>query len=404
MKFVISRKAVAAAMCLLLLGLLLVYSNNLKRLWISITLYDQDKIVDNFLSLPDSFNSTELTPSSQPFRFEQLDGDIPATFEVDSQSFNIEAFLLDSGTTGLLIIKDGKLRLENYYQGHAQDKQHISWSMGKSFISALFGIAIEEGYIKSVEQTVTEYVPELVGTGYDNVRIKDVLQMSSGVKFNEDYGDFHSDINRFSRTVAFGSSLDDFVATMERERKPGTYHHYVSIDTQVLGMILKRAIDRPLTDYLQEKLWEPMGMEYPAYWLTDDDGMELALGGLNVTLRDYAKFGWLYANKGRWLGQQLVPQQWVIDSVTPDAAHLYPGKDNPASSSSYGYGYQWWIPLGAEDEFVAQGIYHQYIYIDPDQALVIVKNSANHRYNEKQHNWAAKHLAMFKAIASHYAN
>ena len=145
-----------------------------------------------------------------------------------------------------------------------------------------------------------------------------------------------------------------------------------------------------------------MGMEHPAYWLMDDFGMELALGGLNVTVRDYAKFGWLFANKGNWQGKQLVPAQWVLDSVTPDAPHLMPGVDNPFSSNSYGYGYQWWIPLGADDEFVAQGIYNQYIYIDPDQQLVIVKMSANHLYNDSSYNWAGKHLAMFRAISKHY--
>jgi CubicO group peptidase (beta-lactamase class C family) len=404
MKRHITWKSLTATIVLCLMVVVLIYSKNLKRLWISVTLYDKDNIVENFLSLPQSFNSIRIEASSKPFVFDVELGDIPPSFSVESQDYNLAQFLTESGTTGLLIIKDGKIRYEEYYQGHAQDKQHISWSMGKSFVSALFGIAIDEGYITSIEQTVTDYVPELRGTGYDNVRIKDVLQMSSGVKFNEDYGDFYSDINRFSRTVAFGSSLDDFVATMERQRKPGTYNHYVSIDTQVLGMVLKRAINRPLSEYLQEKIWEPMGMEYPTYWLTDDDGMELALGGLNVSLRDYAKFGWLYANKGNWEGKQLVPKQWVIDSVTPDASHLYPGIDNPASSSSFGYGYQWWIPLGADDEFVAQGIYHQFIYIDPDQRLVIVKNSANHQYNEKEHNWAAKHLSMFRAISQHYAD
>lgn len=378
------------------------YAKNLQRLYTAITLYDEPVIVNNFLTLYEHFNASKIEPAPVPYRFPSASGDLPEAFVVEEQSADLQAFLADSGTTGLLVIKDGVIRVENYYQGHAEDRLHISWSMGKSVLSALFGIALEEGHIASIEQTVTDYVPELKGTGYDGVRIKDVLQMSSGVRFNEDYGDFHSDINRFSRTVAFGSSLDEFAASLEREREPGTYHHYVSIDTQVLGMILTRAIDRPLTDYLREKLWEPMGMEYPVYWLKDDYGMELALGGLQVALRDYAKFGWLYLNEGRWGDRQLVPAQWIKDSVTPDAPHLMPGADNPASSSVFGYGYQWWIPTDADDEFMAQGIYHQFIYVDPDQNLVVVKNSANHRYNESGHNWQKKHLAMFRAIAGHY--
>jgi CubicO group peptidase (beta-lactamase class C family) len=248
----------------------------------------------------------------------------------------------------------------------------------------------------------------LMGSGYEDVSIKDVLQMSSGVRFNEDYGDFNSDINRFSRATAFGTSLDDFSASLDREREPGTYHHYVSIDTQVLGMVLTRATGKSLTHYLSEKIWQPLGMEHQAYWLADDNNMELALGGLNVSLRDYAKLGWLYLNQGTWTDkqhntQQIVPKQWVIDSTTADAPHLVAGENNSASSSSFGYGYQWWLPLGAEDEFSAQGIYNQYIYIDPDQNLVIVKNSANYRFTDKSLNWTAKHYAMFRAISTHFS-
>jgi CubicO group peptidase (beta-lactamase class C family) len=179
------------------------------------------------------------------------------------------------------------------------------------------------------------------------------------------------------------------LASLEREREPGTYHHYESIDTQVLGMVLTRATGKSLTDYLSEKfgnLWQPLGMEHKAYWFTDDDDMELALGGLNVTLRDYAKLGWLYLNLGQWKNaqgqiKQIIDKQWVIDSTSEDALHLLAGENNPASTSSSGYGYQWWLPLNADDEFATQGIYNQYIYIDPDKKLVIVKNSANHRYH-----------------------
>ena len=271
-------KIVVGAVLVLLLGAGAVYSKNLTRLYISITLYDEDKIVDNFLSLYDSFNASTIPASHNPFRFPEQPGQLPEGFSVDGQTFDLRRFLADSGTTGILVIKDGVIRVEEYFQGNDVDRQHISWSMGKSVVSAMFGKAMEEGYIDSIEQTVTDYVPELKGTGYDSVRIKDVLQMSSGVRFNEDYGDFHSDINRFGRTIAFGTSLDEFTASLEREKTPGTYNHYVSIDTQVLGMILDRALPVSLSEYLNEKFWQPMGMEYPAYWLMDDFGMGTGIG------------------------------------------------------------------------------------------------------------------------------
>jgi hypothetical protein len=402
MKRYINIKTISLFLIAAIIGFGLIYSQNIIRLYTAVTLYDEDKITENFLSMYQNFNANKIPASQQPFVFPTQLSSLPESFEVNGETINVSDFLSQSGTTGFLVLKDGKIVHEAYFQGHAETKQHISFSVGKSFLSALFGIAIDEGYIKSIEQTVTDYVPELAGSGYDGVRIKDVLQMSSGVEFNEDYGDFYSDINRFSRAIALGTSLDEFSGSLQRSRPPGTYHHYVSIDTQVLGMVLDRALSVSLSQYLQQKLWEPMGMEYPVYWLKDDVNMELALGGLNVTLRDYAKFGWLYANYGNWQGKQLVPRQWVIDSVTPDAPHLMPGANNPASSSASGYGYQWWIPEGADDEFAAQGIYHQYIYIDPDSKLVIVKNSANHLFNDKSYNWSKKHYALFRAIERHF--
>lgn len=408
MKKVFSIKRVMLGFLIVVVALVMVYQKNLTRLYTAVTLYDQDKIANNFLTMYQSFNATTIPASTQPFSFPVDTKDLPDSFEYDGNLIATEDFLGDSQTSGFLVLKDGKIVSEDYWLGHQQDKQHISFSVAKSFVSALMGIAIEEGFVTNIEQDVTDYVPELMGSGYQGVSIKDVLQMTSGVSFNEDYGDFNSDINRFSRATAFGTSLDDFSASLVREREPGTYHHYVSIDTQVLGMVLTRATGKSLSEYLSEKIWQPLGMEHQAFWLADDYDMELALGGLNVSVRDYAKLGWLYLNQGTWTDkqgntQQIVPKQWVIDSITADAPHLVAGENNPASSSSFGYGYQWWLPLDAEDEFAAQGIYNQYIYIDPDQKLVIVKNSANYRFTDKSLNWSAKHYAMFRAISAHFS-
>ncbi|MFT5838521.1 MAG: CubicO group peptidase (beta-lactamase class C family) [Flavobacteriales bacterium] len=408
MKKVFNIKRVIFGLLIVLVLFVSIYQKNLTRLYTAITLYDKDKIANNFLSMYQSFNATVIPASTEPFYFPVEEKELPGSFEYADHIFSTQDFIKDSQTTGFLVLKDGKIVYQDYWLGHSQDKQHISFSMAKSFVSALMGIAIEEGFVTSVEQAVTEYVPELIDSGYEGVSIKNVLQMSSGVSFNEDYGDFNSDINRFSRATAFGTSLDEFSASLNREREPGTYHHYVSIDTQVLGMVLTRATGKSLTHYLSEKIWQPLGMEHQAFWLADDYDMELALGGLNVSLRDYAKLGWLYLNLGEWKDgqgqvQQIVPKQWVVDSITADAPRLVAGENNPASSSSFGYGYQWWLPLGAEDEFSAQGIYNQYIYIDPDQRLVIVKNSANYSFTDKSLNWTDKHYAMFRAISAHFS-
>jgi CubicO group peptidase (beta-lactamase class C family) len=135
--------------------------------------------------------------------------------------------------------------------------------------------------------------------------------MSSGIRFNENYGEFLSDINRLGRAIAFDSSLDEFVASLKRERTPGTFHQYVSMDTQVLGMLLRETTGETIASYLESRIWKKLGMESDAYWLVDRNGMELAFGGLNAVLRDYARLGQLYLNEGEWEGQQIVPAAWV---------------------------------------------------------------------------------------------
>ena len=152
--------------------------------------------------------------------------------------------------------------------------------------------------------------------------------------------------------------------------------------------------------FVGQKLWHPLGMEYPAFFLLDDDGMEFAFCGLNASLTDYAKLGYLYLNEGRWEEKQVIPRQWVLDSVTPDAAHLLPGEDNPRSNTSWGYGYQWWIPVDPDGEFMAVGIRNQFIYVYPKERLVIAKNTANHDYNRDREYYKGLDLDLFRSIAA----
>jgi len=368
----------------------------LKALNITYHLFDEDQIVENFRSVKEIWPTRQLNKAAKPYRYAQGQRlSLPLTFSSDGTIFDTAAFLEDSWTTGLLVIQADEIRLENYYRGNTESKQNISWSMAKSFISALMGIAVSEGYIKSIEDPVEAYAPELIGSGYEGVSIKDVLQMSTGVGFNEDYGDFYSDINRWGRDFSLGNSQDAFAGTLEREVEPGTLNHYVSINTHVLGMIVTRATGRTITDYMQEKLYEPLGMEYSGYWVIDGKGMEMALGGLSLTLRDFAKLSSLYLHNGDWNGEQVVPSSWVKDSITPDAPHLLP-------SESFGYGYQWWITDGDSREFMAMGVYGQYMYINPETNTVIVKLSANPFYNDISYAPSSDfvHLEMFRAIAA----
>jgi len=387
---------------LLLLAAGIFYYPKLKNVYRTLSFFEKENIFENFTQMEKYWPTKEVKKADKPYIFPKgTPLNLPENFSWNGQQYNTQTYLDSSFTTGFLVLQDDSLTYENYYLGHSESGRHISWSMAKSVVSALFGIAMEEGYIESVEDSVEKYLPELKGTAYDDVRIKDVLQMSSGVEFNEDYGDFNSDISRWGRYFAFGWAQDDFPATLTREREPGTYNHYVSINTHVLGMILVRTTGKSLTEYLEEKIWKPLGMEYNCYWLADDENMEMALGGLNVTLRDYAKIGQLFLQKGKWQGKQIVPEKWVAASTTADAPHLQPGKDNPMSRHKMGYGYQWWIPEGDEGEFLARGIYNQYIYVNPTTRTVIVKNSVNHNYNDKTniHSIHGPVMELFRAIA-----
>ncbi len=385
---------------LLIIGAIIYYPKYQRGMEID-ALMQSDKYAHTFINMDKYFPSKEIKKGGSPHIFpKNTPISLPTSFTYQNQTFNTADYLDSTGTQGLLVLQNDSLVFEQYYNGQTETTRHISWSVSKSFVSALFGIAMEEGHIKSIDQKVEEYLPELIGSGYEGVKIKDVLQMSTGVGFNEDYGDFNSDINRWFRSFAFGDSQDEFATTLTRVRAPGTYNHYVSINTHVLGMILVKATGKSLTQYLQEKIWQKIGMEHNAYWVADNEGMEMALGGLNATLRDYAKMGQLFLHEGNWQGEQIVPKAWVKASVTPDAPHLIPGNPNSADSS-LGYGYQWWIPESTQGEFMAIGVFHQMIYINPTTQTVIVKNAANPRYLDPTNIYSNElvSLALFREMA-----
>lgn len=388
-----------AAVCVIVI--LLFFRQESYQLYKVMTFFEPDQISNNFRGVKHIFPTRTVPKASTPFRFINKVNRfvLPETFDHEDSVVNTKAYLDFTLTDALLIIHNDSLVYEYYANDFTEEDHHISWSMSKSVISALFGIALHEGKINSIEETVTDYLPQFTGTGYDGVKIKDVLQMSTGVGFNEDYGDFYSDINVMGRYFALGMPMEDFSKRLKREREPGNINHYVSINTQVLGMILVKATGKSITDYMAEKLWSKIGTESEAYWIVDKAGMEFALGGLNATARDYAKIGQLYLDSGRWQGEQIIPEEWVIASITPDAPHLLPGvRENGLKKD--GYGFQWWLPYGREDEFNAQGIYGQFIYVDPDKRMVIVKLSSNYHFKNDKTGFFKNHeIALYREIA-----
>lgn len=374
----------------------------LVRLNRAITLFDQKNIVYNFMNMQDFGPTSEVTKSDSPTLLPvQLSHELPDEFTYEGKSYDIPQFMERTMTMGLLIIHKDTIVFEKYYNGLQPETTHISWSVAKSFVSGMIGIALDEGHIESIQDPITKYLPQLKESGYNNVKIKDLLQMSSGVGFNEDYADFNSDINRFGRYFALGQSFEDFALTLKNARPPGSYNHYVSIDTQVLGMLLKKTTGKTITQYMKEKIWDPIGMEHDAQWIIDGDNMEMALGGLNATLRDYAKFGLLYLHEGNWFGKQIVPQQWVKQSIEINEPHLQPG-EHELSSNDLGYGFQWWIPQDADGAYLASGIYNQHIYIQPNRDVVVVKLSANYHFKADTYLEKHLHIEFLKSIVQQF--
>lgn len=390
-----------AAVAVTALVVAFVYRAEITQLYKIAHLFDEQSIVHNFQNMNELFPTSPIEGGGQVIDFARGSYTLPKSFKYGETTFDTEQFLADAMTTGLLVLHDDKIIYEEYFHGHSAEGTHIAWSVSKSFLSALFGIAVAEGKIPDLMQPVTDYVPELIGSGYDGVPIKYVLQMSSGVGFNEDYGDPDSDINRMGESLAMGSSLVEFAATLKRAREPGTLQHYVSIDTQVLGTVLVRATGTDLSSYTSEKLWKPLGMESKAYWMTDGTGMGMAFGGLNASLRDFARFGQLYLDKGNWHGTQIVPKAWVRESTTPDAPHLLPGK-KPGTTNRMGYGYQWWLPEHWIGDFIALGVYNQMIYVDPNTGLVIARHSANRDFQRNEFEPTRESLALWRTIAKDF--
>lgn len=395
-------RIIGALLVVVALGVALNFER-IQRLHRVNTLFDEGNIVHNFSHMEDAFR-TRVIPAPTPKKrhvWKEALSPLPERVATPraSEELVLEDWLARTSTTSLLVVQHGKIVHESYRLGTTRDDLRISWSLSKSFLSALFGIAVSEGKIASLDTPVTDYVPSLKGSAYDGVPIRHVLNMASGAHFNEDYLDFDSDINKMGRIIAVGGSMDAFAASLtERDWSSGTHRHYVSIDTHVIGMVLRAATGKSVPEYFQEKLWDRLGVTHRAYYVTDSEGVAFVLGGLNLRTRDYARFGQLFLQDGVWLGEQVVPRAWVAESTANSAP---PSLDDP-----FGYGYQWWVPQDADQEFYGIGIYGQYIYVNKKAGVVIVKTSAHRGFRDDGKNGSeveAGSIDVFRAITRHYA-
>ena len=297
-------------------------------------------------------------------------------------SAEVDRFVASQNVAGLVVLQDGRVRLERYARGFNPAQRWTSFSVAKSLTSTLFGAAVKDGKLR-LDDPVTRFIPEMRGGAYDGVTVRQVLTMSSGARWNEDYTDPKSDVAQmFSRPVPAGEDvIVAYMKTLGRAAAPGSKFNYNTGETNLAGTILSRAVGMPIARYASLKVWRPYGMEADAYWQVDEHGREIAGCCVSMRLRDYARLGQLMLEGGRGL----VAPGWVRDATAIHQPFQQPGR---------GYGYFWWIePTG----YRASGIFGQQIWVDPSRRLVIAAVSAWPRATDEK--LGADRAAFFRQLA-----
>ncbi len=283
---------------------------------------------------------------------------------------DVDAFMKAQRAAALLVVHDGKLRLERYGLGFDAGGRWTSFSVAKSITSTLVGAALRDGHIRSMDDKVTDYVVQMKGSAYDDVSIRQLLTMTSGVRWNEDYADPNSDVARFNnhKPEEGVDALASYLRQLPRAAPAGTRWNYSTGETNLVGLLVSQAVKKPLATYLAEKIWQPAGMEQQATWILSRTGQEISGCCIQATTRDFARFGMFILDGARVNGQSIVPDGWLAEATSTRTGIGIPDR---------GYGYQWWT--SADGSFMARGIFGQAVFIDPARRLVIASNA----------NWAA---------------
>ena len=302
---------------------------------------------------------------------------------------DVDAYMKEHRLAALLIMQGGQLRLERYGLGFDGDGRWTSFSVAKSFTSTLMGAALKDGLIKSMDDKVSDYLPDMKGSAYDDVSLRQLLTMTSGVQWNEDYGDPQSDVARFNnhKPEPGVDALVSYMRRLPRAAPAGTRWHYSTGETNLIGLVLAAAIQKPLAQYLQEKIWQPAGMEQQATWLLSKTGKEISGCCVQAAPRDYARLGQFILEGAQVNGQGILPDGWLQQATHKQADIGAPGR---------GYGYQWWTyDNGA---FAARGIFGQGIFIDPARQLVIVSNANWHKAGSANNPSYAARETFYQAV------
>lgn len=279
---------------------------------------------------------------------------------------DIETYMAGQRSAGLVVLHNGKLRLERYGLDFDKDGRWTSFSVAKSFTSTLVGAALRDGYIKSMDDKVSDYIPDMKGSAYDDVSVRQLLTMTSGVRWNEDYADPNADVAKFNNHKPEDGvdALVSYMRKLPRDVPAGTRWLYSTGETNLVGILVSQATKKPLADYLAEKVWQPAGMEHQATWLLSKTGKEISGCCIQAATQDFARFGQFILNGAQVNGQSIVPDGWLQEATTRRTTINQPGR---------GYGYQWWTY--DDGTFAARGIFGQGIFIDPQRKIVIASNA-----------------------------
>ena len=346
-----------------------------------------------FRSMDTLFTTRSVARSGPVWTLPRADKPLDFTYSFKGATHTASEFLERTYTNALLVMKDGRIVSEIYRNNTNERTRFIGWSMTKSITSLLVGCALAEGRIKSIDDPITLYLPELAGSGYDGVTIRQILQMRSGVDYEERYDFQHPGAaarNHIDALVKNVARFADAARTVKRAHPPGAVFQYKTLDTAILGWLIERVSGgSTVAAYTAQRLWEPLGAEQDGFYIMDGPpgtGREFSGAGFNATLRDFARIGQMMLDGGRANGRQIVSPEWVKASTTSNF---------PPAPPFGGYGYQWWL-LGNQGAFSAIGLQGQFIYVDPRSRTVVVKLS----YFPPEEGDASEETAAFLAAAA----
>lgn len=361
---------------------------------------------DDFEQLLDSFGGglerrlphrlVKAGPASQPLP--RAPAPPAFTYAHEGQQLRLDDYLARQRVTGLLVIKDGTVLAERYQHGKGPATRFLSASIAKSVVGLLVGIALEEGRIRSLDDKAAAYAPALAGSPYGETSVRDLLQMSSGVRFAEQY-DGTDDLGALiTGTIAQQTAGGAAVLLPYRERRvaPGALFYYSSADTQALGLVLRGATRQSVAEYLSARVWQPMGAAADASFLLDAAGQEAVFAFLHARLEDFGRLGMLLAHDGQAGGRQVVPAGWLREATSATRPHVQP----QIASAYFGYGYQFWTFPGAKRRFALLGVRGQAILVDPELRLVLVQTAVWKSAGDRAAR--AELLALWRALVEHY--